>query len=235
MGKLNTLYLYQEADMEMDKLEASLKTTPTYKRYQKIRSYIAEQRKVLQRMDSAIEGRKKQISVTSQRCDLLQQRFEEGTEKFEVADKTKIAEVERFRKYFEQLYARISQERREFTELVTALEKEDQKLNDMRIKLARTRKEYDELTVKIEQERELRKPEFDVLFAAVEKTGAGIDSTLLEAYKDAKRSHAMPIAKVASNRCCGCNMELPAVILRRLKEDEDIVQCESCGRMLHLE
>lgn len=232
MGMLSALWIYQQADLEVDKLDASLRATADFKRYAKLRSYIAEQRRILQRMNNAIDERKRQIDLTQQRLDLLMQRYEDGVQKFEIVDKDNLQEVERFRKYFEQLHVRLAQERREFSELVGALEKEDALLSDMRIKLSRANKEYEELKGKIEAQQQEQKDEREALVKKADELAGAVEPLLLERYKQAKRSHSAPLAWVDQNRCCGCNMELPAVILRKLKEDAEVTECENCGRIL---
>lgn len=234
MGNMDALWAFQQADMEVDKFEAALRATSEYKRFVKIRNYIEDQRHVLQRIGVAADERKHQISVVQQRCDLLQQRFDDGMRKFELVDKEDLVEVERFRKYFEQLHARLAQERREFTELVSNLEKDDARLSDMRIKLARARKEYDELQTFLDEHRAARKDEAEQARAKADELAKKVDPKLIDQYKKAKRSHSMPVAQALDNRCSGCNVEMPAVLVRKLKEDDEIVECENCGRMLFL-
>lgn len=235
MGKLDALWAFQQIDIEVDKFEGQLKSTHEYKRYAKLRNYIEEQRRVLQRMTKAVDERTASINVTAQRVDLLNQRYEDGLKKYEVANKEDVADIERYRKYFEQLHSRLAAERREFTELVTAVEKDDSRLSDMRVKLGRARKEFDELKVQIDANREAHKGELDALNAEADKRAKSVDPALLEQYKQIKRSHTQPVALVMGNKCGGCNMELPAVMLRKLKEDSEVFECESCGRLLYLE
>jgi predicted nucleic acid-binding Zn-ribbon protein len=235
MGKLEALWNYQAADMEYDKCEQALRQSPNYKRYAKVHKYLADQRRILQNMTDAVDSRRSQIDLTQQHLDLLLKRYEDGIAKFEAVDKTNLSEVERFRKYFEQLHARLAQERREFQELAGALEKEDAQLNDMRVKLSRARKEYDELKAVLAQERAEKQQELDTLQKAAEEAAKSVEPAVLEKYKASKRSHSMPVAKVLGNKCGGCNMELPAVLSRKLKEGTEIVECDNCGRILYLE
>ncbi len=234
MGKLDALWTYQQADMEIDKFEAQLRGSAAYKRYAKLHHYIEEQRRVLQRMSDAVEDRKRQIALTSQRFELLKQRQDDGALKFEAVDKSDLAEIERFREYFEQLHQRLAQERREFAGLVTTLEKEDSQLSDMRVRLGKARKEYDDLKVQIDAERAAHTDEVAALKAQADALAQKVDPDLLERYKTTKRSHPMAVANLDGNKCGGCNVELPAVILRKIKEDADVVECDNCGRMLRL-
>lgn len=235
MHKLEALWLYQQADAELDRFESSLRNTETYKRFNKVRAFLDDQKKVLQRMSETVEQRKKAIALASERCELFNTRYLEGVAKFEAADQEDVAEVERYRKYFEQLANLITQERKAFFETVSALEKEDEQLNQMRVKIGRSRKEYEELKAKCDLERSDALTKINELKTLIAKEEALVDPPLMERYKIVKRSQPIPVAKVLNNKCGGCNMELPAVLSRKLREGSEIAECDNCGRILFLE
>ncbi len=232
MALLDALLAYQEADMEVDKFDTELRNTQEYKRYAKVKNYIAEQRRVLTQMTRSLETRRNQVAIAKEHADLLQQRYEDGLKKYESVDKTNLAEIERFRTYFEQLHSRLAQERREFTEVVNTLAKEDATLNDMRIKLARASREYEELKATLDALIQEQKPEKEAAEQKAQALAKKVDPALLERYAVIKRGVTMPVARVVDNRCTGCNMELSVVLLRKLKENDEPVECENCGRLL---
>ena len=137
----------------------------------------------------------------------------------------------KYTRYFDQLNARVAQERKEFAQLVHTLEKENNQLSDMRIRIAKARKEYDELKAVVEEERAKVQGEIDAAKAERERLAADVEPALMEAYQLVKRNHAVPVTEVQQNKCTGCNMELPAVVARRLR-DKEIVECDNCGRIL---
>ena len=232
MATLDALLAYQEADLEVDKLDAELRNTKEYKRYAKLKNYIAEQRRVLTRMTQGLKTQANQVKIAKEHADLLQQRYEDGLQKYQAVDKSNLAEVERFRKYFEQLHARLAQERREFSEVANTLKKEDTQLGDMRVKLARASREFEETKAQVEQLMEEQKPQRDAAKDKIEELAKSVEPALLERYQTVKRGVSAPVARVIDNRCTGCNMELSAVLLRNLKENAGIIECENCGRIL---
>lgn len=232
MALLNALLAYQEADMEVDKFDAELRDTKEYKRYAKVKNYMAEQRRVLTRMTGGIETRRNQVNIAQEHADLLQQRYEDGLRKYEALDKTNLQEVERFRAYFEQLHSRLAQERREFTEVVNTLNKEDALLNDMRARLARASREYEELKVMLDTLVQEQKPQKEEIEKKAQELAKQVDPELLQRYQVIKKGVSKPIAQVVDNRCTGCNMELSVALLRKLKENDAPVECENCGRLL---
>lgn len=61
-----------------------------------------------------------------------------------------------------------------------------------------------------------------------------VDENLLEQY-ELIRAHSanLAVVKVQANKCPGCSMQLTSFLLKQLKALEDLVQCESCGRILY--
>lgn len=230
---MEALLKYQEADVQADKIERTLRGSEASRRLAKVRQFLEEQKRVLQRMMASVDARRKTIEVTSQRFDIYEKRYEEGMEKYEKADKTNLEEMAKYTRYFDQLTARIAQERKEFAQLVHTLEKEDNQLADMRIRIAKARKEYDELKAAVEAERAAAQGDIDAARAKCDALAADVAPELMEAYQRVKRNHAVPVAEVQKNRCTGCNMELPAVVARKLR-DQEIVECDNCGRILYV-
>ncbi len=233
MNNMEALLKYQEADIQHDKLKAGLKNSPASKRFAKVRQFLEDQKRVLQRMMAAVESRRKTIDATSERFDLYEKRYKDGVAKFEAANKEDPEELDKFSQYFDQLTARIAQERREFAQLVHALEKEETQLSDMRVRIAKARKEYDELKAAVEKERAEAQESLKAAKDAADALAKAVDPQLLEAYRQVKRNHAFAVVEVVGNKCSGCNMELPAVADRRLREQE-LVECDNCGRILYL-
>ncbi len=103
----------------------------------------------------------------------------------------------------------------------------------MRVRIAKARKEYDELKATVEKERADAQESLKTAKEAAAALAKAVDPQLLEAYRQVKRNHALAVVEVVGNKCSGCNMELPAVADRRLREQE-LVECDNCGRILYL-
>ncbi len=123
MNNMEALLNYQEADIQYDKLEANLKNTPASKRFAKVRQFLEDQKRVLQRMMAAVESRRKTIDATAERFDLYEKRYKDGIAKFEAADKDDPEELAKFSQYFDQLTTRIAQERRNSPSWFTPLKR----------------------------------------------------------------------------------------------------------------
>ncbi|MFA5575731.1 MAG: C4-type zinc ribbon domain-containing protein [Tissierellaceae bacterium] len=61
-----------------------------------------------------------------------------------------------------------------------------------------------------------------------------IKEGLLDKYYAIKKNKGTGMAQVRNGVCSGCNMLLPTILLDRLHEDDKIICCENCGRILRI-
>lgn len=87
-----------------------------------------------------------------------------------------------------------------------------------------------EITNKLKNLEEKIKQEENKIKEIVEK----LDADLLKQYNSLKERKNMPIVVIENNICVGCNMRLPMYQLEELKDKSNIINCESCGRILYL-
>ncbi len=59
-----------------------------------------------------------------------------------------------------------------------------------------------------------------------------IDQELLDKYNKIRKSKGTGIVEVNNSACGGCNMVIPTILIDRLNNDNEIIYCESCGRIL---
>lgn len=234
MQELNKLWQYQQLDLEAESFERELQNSEDYKNFVKLHRFMQDQRKVLTGLTAQVEDKQRRIETEHKRYTLLEQRQKDGVEKLDKIDKSNLKEVERFRDYFENLQNLLATERREFSQLAKQLEKEDSQLANLKNRLSQARKEYNELQARLDEKRGEFKDDEANLRAQAEVLAKEIDPALMKRYKTAKKGFAAPVANVQGGRCTGCGMELSAVLQRKIRESDEVVDCENCGRMLRL-
>ena len=69
-----------------------------------------------------------------------------------------------------------------------------------------------------------------------EKALPAVDAVLLKRY-EAMRAHlgGIVVSKVEGDRCSVCHTNIMSGVMRELKTEKDILNCENCGRILYLE
>ncbi|MCF6466547.1 zinc ribbon domain-containing protein [Clostridium sp. Cult2] len=68
----------------------------------------------------------------------------------------------------------------------------------------------------------------------IEEISSKIDGNLLKKYKELAKTRGIAVVEVIDYRCSGCNMVLPAITIDKLKNNNTILYCENCDRMLYL-
>lgn len=68
----------------------------------------------------------------------------------------------------------------------------------------------------------------------IDKISSKIEKKMLKRYAKIKRNKGDAVAEVINCKCGGCNMMIPTFVIDKLKNHDEIVFCESCGRILYL-
>lgn len=60
-----------------------------------------------------------------------------------------------------------------------------------------------------------------------------IDMVILNQYQTIRKNRGIGIAEVKGSACGGCNMMIPTLMIEKLNRNNEIIYCESCGRILY--
>ena len=115
-------------------------------------------------------------------------------------------EVEGFKKEFAEIEENFQNLRKDYTRLV----KECKALIE----------EFKEKAIKVEGE--------------MNQISSKVDKNLLKKYTQIKNSRGNAVVEVIDYKCNGCNMLLSTLMVDRLKNHDEIVYCENCGRILYI-
>src|SRR5262249_38402094 len=102
-------------------------------------------------------------------------------------------------------------------------------LKDAEISLASERKN-------IESQSAAKKSELDADSIQREKIAASVPEELLTIYsRVAKRHHGVALAEAVNEQCRGCGMRILPHTYQEIRrpENQEIIQCETCGRILY--
>ena len=231
MDQLHLLWEYQQADVEADKMEASIKRSPTRQKLVKYRDYLLEQQNVIKRIESEVsamadrlEALKDAISMTEDQLHSLQARVESAPATDSDSVQHYLADARRFQNNivaYEQEIKRIRKDAGDRERLQ----------HDVKVRAAKAKGEFDKLKVAFDEEYKTKSAELDQLKKTAEEKAKAIEADYMERYRTIKRHSVPPLAKLFGDQCGGCNMSLPSAVSRRVKAGEP-VECETCGRLL---
>ncbi len=68
-----------------------------------------------------------------------------------------------------------------------------------------------------------------------ESVASNIDEASLSLYENLRKSRkGQAVAKVEQNTCQSCRIALPSKVMQQVRIGHNLVQCNSCGRILHM-
>ena len=103
----------------------------------------------------------------------------------------------------------------------------------MKVRAAKAKAEFDKLKVVYDEEKKEKDEELEKVRAVAAEKAKPVERDFMERYKEIKKHSVPPLAQLFGDQCGGCNMSLPSSVSRRVKAGE-LVECETCGRLLIL-
>lgn len=233
MDQLTMLWEYQVEDIKADKLANEIRRSPLRQKMENDRNLFMERQKQYKQIEeqvAVLADRKDAIRDALTRAEDqlsgLQARFEQNPPEELEAVRAFMAEVSKCRETivgYEQEMKRLTQE----------ANTNDQRGNSIRTEAARLRSEFEQLKAQYDKEIPAKKAAQEAQRAAADQKAEGIDPTLMEHYKRIKKHITPPLSRLINGQCSGCNTSLPSAVLHRVRNaSEEIVECESCGRMI---
>lgn len=235
MTQLETLWKYQEAEAQLDKLRKELDETPAMADYKKLRSFLRNQEAKLTSYRSGIEAKTAEVEDMTKKLDSLLKDYdlEQGDLEIMINDEECTAEeLTESRKAIEALLEKINVLKKSLSDSLAWINTTSEEITKTMARGRKANKEYETAKAVCETERNERKPVIDAAAREVERIGMQLSPDLLKRYKVVKKKHALPMAKLKDDRCGGCGMSLPKTVLRQVALGTDIVECENCGRIL---
>ncbi|MGN0754389.1 MAG: zinc ribbon domain-containing protein [Aristaeellaceae bacterium] len=233
MDQLTMLWEYQVEDIKADKMANDIRRSPLRQKMENDRNLFMERQKQYKQIEEQVavltdrkDAIRDALSRAEDQLNGLQARFEQNPPQELEAVRTLMAEVSKCRETivsYEQEMKRLTQE----------ANTNDQRGNSIRTEAARLRSEFEHLKVQYDKEMPEKKAQQEAQRAIADKKAEGIDPALMEQYKRIKKHITPPVSRLINGQCSGCNTSLPSAVLHRVRNASDeIVECESCGRMI---
>ena len=175
MDQLHLLWEYQKADVEVDKVEASIRRSPVRQKLVKYRDLYAEQQNAMKRIESEVatmqdrlEALKDAIRMTNEQVHALHAKMESEEPKSAAEVQQYMSDAKRFQNNltaYEQEVKRIRKD---------AGDRERQQ-HDVRVRAAKAKSEFDKLKLVYDDEKRAKDGELEALkAAAAEKAKAAV-------------------------------------------------------------
>ena len=232
MSDIQALWVYMQEDMKADAIGNELRSSPIRQKLEKTRDFIMQQKTEYDQMEEQVAvhtDRKDAIADALKRAQeqltALAERFEQNPPEDREETAKMIAEADKCRRTlmsYEQELRHIQKLSNEMTRKATSI----------RADTAKARKEFDLMKEEYNAESESKKKLWAQARKAADAKAEGIPEELMAAYNAVKKHIAPPMARLRAGQCSGCNTSQPSAALRKIDAGQELVECETCGRIL---
>ena len=231
MDQLHLLWEYQKADVEVDKLEASIRRSPVRQKLVKYKELYAEQQNAMKHIENEVATMQDRLEALKDAIRMTNEQVHSLHEKMESEEPKTVEEVQQFMSDAKRFQNNLTAYEQEVKRIRKDASDRERQQHDVRVRAAKAKSEFDKLKVVYDDEKRARDGELESLKAAAAEKAKPIEKEYMERYKEIKRHSVPPLAALNGDQCQGCNMSLPSSVSRKVKAGE-LVECETCGRLL---
>lgn len=232
MEKMELLWAYMQEDMKADRLLNDIKRSPLRQKLEKTRDFIMDQQKNYKMMEeqvAVLADRKDAIRDAIGRCSdqvkSLKERVSAAPPQNLEDAQALVGEAEKIRRTILSYESEMNRIQKKSVDYAS-------RIKNIRMSTAKAKQEFDQMKVEYEKESREKK----TLVAAQRTVAAGkaqgIPEDLMSEYNAIKKHITPPMARLIGDACSGCNTSQPSALLRKIETAQEIVECETCGRML---
>jgi uncharacterized protein len=232
MEQLEMLWAYQQEDMKADRIALDIRRSPTRQKLEKSRDFIADRKEQFTKIEEQVAAMADRMDIIRDalpRCEeqlaSLSKEMEENAPSDLEGVQALIAKVSRCRETINSYETEMSRIAKDSAEFV----KRQQRLQ---VEAAKEKQNFMVLRESYDKELNEQKAKLEAQRAVADKAAEGVDPKMMEEYRIIKKHITPPMARLLNDQCGGCNTALPSAVLRKIKSGTEIIECETCGRMI---
>lgn len=232
MDQLEMLWNYQQVDMEADRFEREMRADPDRQKLLKQRDFLMEQQNTVKRIESEVSVMTDRMEGIADEVVRLQDNLGELMQQAETLSEDDMEGILKLEGAVQKLMGTITRYEGELVKMRKDAEARDKQQHEVRVRAAKVKGDFDTLKSGYDEKYKEQSAELEQLKQKANAASKGIDEKLLERYNAIKKHSTPPMAKLNDDRCGGCNMSLPSVVLHKIRSGSDMVECENCGRII---
>mgnify|MGYP000797123384 FL=1 len=217
---------------ELDQYEKEMRGNSNRKELLKHRDFLLEQQNVLKKIEADVEIMGDRMEALADEIERLNGSVAEASANFEAHRPEDLEEAKKQIAALQKLITTISRYESELAKMRKDSEARDRQQREVRVRAAKARAEFDRIKVIYDEEYKQASVKLEALKKKVADEAKGIEPELLDKYKAIKRHSTPPITRIHDDRCGGCNMQLPAADMNKIRTGAAYVECENCGRII---
>jgi predicted nucleic acid-binding Zn-ribbon protein len=235
MTQTEIIWKYQEAEMELDKLQKELEQTPERQKLRKLRRILQEQSDKIEAHKNGIKEKEAELENGLNKLEALLKEYDLEQDDLNIMmedEECTAEELTESRKSMESLLEKVNSLRKSLSETKDWIEKTSEAIKETYAKGAKTKRDYEAAKAVVETEKLERKPVIDKAQKEVERIELQLAPDILKRYKAIKKKYPNPVATITDNRCSGCGMSVSMSVVKKFQAGNQIIECENCGRII---
>ena len=231
MNQLELLWNYQQADMEAERQESTMKRSPARQRLLKYQEYLREQKAASVHLEEEVHAMSDRIDALKDAIELAESQLKALHARFESSRPANSEDIQGFIQETQRLVQNISGYEQEVRRIRKDAADRDNQQRDILQRATKVRADYDKLKAEYDVEYKNNMEKLEQLLEAAAEKAKDIEPAYMEKYKSIKQHIMPPLSQLNGDQCGGCRMSLPSAVLRSVRGGTP-VECESCGRMI---
>ena len=233
--QLDKLWQFMQVDMEADRFEAKIRQSEKRQTLLKQRSFLLDQQENMKKLENDVAAMSDRLEAVNDEAERLQKVLASLVEEMEKNPPKTAEEAEAQIEPVQKLMDSLTRYEQELSKMRRDAENKDRQQREIRVRAARTKAEFDQLKKEYDIEFKRDSETLKEMRAKTEQEAAKIDGELLQKYRSIKEHCTPPMAKLIDGQCSGCFMNLPSATLLALKDENKLVLCDNCGRIIYQE
>lgn len=232
MEQTELLWQYQKADMAADSFETEMKRNPNRIALKKNREFLVEQQNAVKRIEDEVAEMVDRVDVIKLAIARMEEQLTTLNQRMQDTPPEDLSAAQDLNHDAQKLLTDLTGFEQEMKRIQNDAADRDKMEKEIRMKYAKVKAQYNQQKIDYEIEYKAQLKELEEKRRSALEKAQAIDETLLQRYQTIKLHCTPPVAKMYGDQCGGCNMSLPQVTLRKIKNGAKIIECETCGRMI---
>jgi len=231
--QLDTLWQFMLVDMEADNFENKMRQSANRQKLIKARDFLKEQQANMKKLENDIAVMQDRLAAVEDEAKRLEKVLATLSEDIANNPPQTAEEAEKRIEAVQKLLDSLKRYEQEVDKMRKDADIKDRQQKEIRVRAAKTKIEFDQLKQIYDQEFKADNAKLSELRARTEEEAKKVDPSLLEQYRRIKQHCTPPMARLVEGQCAGCFMSLPSATLLEIKNGNNIVLCDNCGRILY--
>lgn len=230
--QLDKLWQFMQLDMEADRFENGIRQSEKRQKLLKQRNFLMDQQNNMKKIEGDVLAMSDRLEAVSDEAERLQKTLNALLEEIENNPPKSAEEADARIEPVQKLMDKLSRYEQELSKMRKDADTKDRQQRDIRVRAAKTKQEFDLLKKDYDIEFKRDTAELKAMRDKTDTEAAKLDPELLEKYRSVKRHVTPPMAKLIDGQCSGCFISLPGATMLEIKNGENMVVCDNCGRIL---